>query len=244
MKSKQSSTGFLPVIIAGFGAIALFGLLLLTAFGWSDPILANKTTDAPTTEPGVESSSDTGNEDAGEDNRPSFVSKKGGQNGNSIESSDFSADEPPGPVISEDIAEGSKPKVNKKPLVATNDGRYEATFDDLDLDMEPAIVFEDSMLNDLVRALDGETVTITGFIHGGTVYTRTDIKQFLLVRNFDCPFGGAEGVACHNIRVTLGEGIDFTVKPITVEGILRIDTYEGHDGNTWSIYTLQGEVTS
>jgi len=139
--------------------------------------------------------------------------------------------------------QATKPKKDLPPLVQGPQGVYTVTFQDLELDMEAATVYdEEEMMNDRVRQLEGQKIKIKGYIHGGTTFTQSDIKQFLMVRNAECPFGGEEGVACHNIRITLEKGVDFTVKPITIQGVLKISPWTGPDEKTWSIYTLKGNV--
>ena len=34
------------------------------------------------------------------------------------------------------------------------------------------------------------------------------------------------------------------MRPVTVEGTLKVEPYEGPDGNTWSVYRMIGERVS
>ncbi|QDU94153.1 hypothetical protein [Lignipirellula cremea] len=137
----------------------------------------------------------------------------------------------------------TKPRTDLPPLQADANGVFEVTFQDLELKMPPASVYDEkTMMTDRVRELLDQKIRIIGFIHGGSTYTSRDIKQFVMVRHFDGRFGVREVVACHHILVTLDRGIDYTVKPITVEGVLKLSLYQGDDGNTWCVYALKGKA--
>jgi hypothetical protein len=61
-----------------------------------------------------------------------------------------------------------------------------------------------------------------------------------LLKNTECKFGPG-GQADHLAQVYLAEGttISFTPKPVKVEATLKVEPYEGSDGNTWAIYRLE-----
>ncbi|QDU94154.1 hypothetical protein [Lignipirellula cremea] len=148
-------------------------------------------------------------------------------------------DSPPGRFKEQ----ATKPRTDLPPLQADSNGVFEVTFQDLELDMPAATVYDEkTMMTDRVRGLLDQKIRVIGFIHGGSTYTSRDIKQFVMVRQVECPFGGKEGVACHAILVTLDRGIDFTSKPVTVEGVLKLNLYTGPDGNTWCVYALKGKA--
>jgi len=113
------------------------------------------------------------------------------------------------------------------------------TFDDLNLQMLPNIVFRPFMVNDRVRELEGKRVSISGFMHGGAAGT-SGIKRFVLLKNTECKFG-KDGQADHLAMVYLknGSSAEYTRSDIRVEGTLRIEPFTGDDGNTWSIYNLE-----
>lgn len=113
------------------------------------------------------------------------------------------------------------------------------TFDDLNLGMQADIVFREFMLSDRVKDLEGKRVSIVGFIHGAPD-SRVGIKKFILLKNTQCKFGPG-GQADHLTDVVLRQGTstNFTTSDITVEGTLRIEPFQGNDGNTWSIYRLE-----
>ena len=75
----------------------------------------------------------------------------------------------------------------------------------------------------------------------GTTYHPTDIKQFILIRDYTCKFGRG-GQFHHNMAVTLKpeDAIDYTDRPITVEGKLTVEPWMGPNGKTWRIYRLDG----
>jgi hypothetical protein len=118
------------------------------------------------------------------------------------------------------------------------------TFEDLDLPMEPDTLFHDWMLTQRVRDLDGRRVRLTGYICGGSVFTQRNIKQFILLREAECPYGPG-GQAHHVIAVEIDSdpGISFTSRPVTLEGVLTVRPFTGVDGNTWSVYHLEGRMT-
>ncbi len=117
---------------------------------------------------------------------------------------------------------------------------YYLTFEDLEINMKESQKFEESMLTPNVRKLNGKRVRIAGVIHAGSLFKQSGVKQFVMLKNIECPFGPG-ATAHHNMRVTLTEGIEFTTRPVTVEGTLKVDPYEGPDGTTWALYTLTGK---
>lgn len=113
------------------------------------------------------------------------------------------------------------------------------TFEDLNLGLQPDVVFRPFMLSDRVRELEGKRVSIVGYMHPG-VATARGIREFVLLRNKECKFGPG-GQADHLAQIYLrkGESIDFTPGAVKVEGTLRIEPFQGPDGNTWSIYRME-----
>jgi len=120
------------------------------------------------------------------------------------------------------------------------------TFEDIDIPgLDPDSVFKPKLLTQRVLDLDGKRVRITGFMHGGSVYSTRGIKQFILLREKECPFGEG-GQAHHAIAVTLdGEGTRFVIAPLTVEGTLAVEPMpDSNTGNTLYLYTLTGASIS
>jgi hypothetical protein len=134
-----------------------------------------------------------------------------------------------------ETAAAQRPRADRGP---SRPGQAEKiTFDDLNLGMQADVVFRDFMLNDRVKELAGQRVSLVGYMHGG-VSSKT-IDNFVLLKNNQCKFGPG-GQADHLARVFLREGkhVDFTSSDVKVEGTLRIDKFDGPDGNTWAIYRL------
>jgi hypothetical protein len=113
------------------------------------------------------------------------------------------------------------------------------TFEDLNLGMQADVVFRPFMLdNSRVKELEGKRIAIAGYMHGGQASQR-GIKDFILLKNTQCKFGPG-GQADHLANVILRDGTStrFTPSDIRVEGTLKIEPFQGPDGNTWSIYRL------
>lgn len=151
-----------------------------------------------------------------------------------------------------DVGQGAAPKslaaaeAGSRPLpAAPNHGRaIPITFDDLQLEMKEDSVFRPSLLTARVKQLDGQRVRIRGFIFPA-VFQQTGITRFPLVKNTQCKFGPG-GVAHHIILVDLQPGLStsFTVRPITVEGLLSVRPFEGPDGKTWTVYHMVGDAVN
>lgn len=136
----------------------------------------------------------------------------------------------------------SAPKANRPPRadrLPQKPGEAEKiTFDDLNLQMLPNIVFRPFMVNERVKELEGKRVSISGYMHGAAAGS-SGIKKFVLLKNTECKFG-KDGQADHLAMVYLknGSSAEYTRSDIKVEGTLRIEPFTGDDGNTWSIYNL------
>jgi hypothetical protein len=113
------------------------------------------------------------------------------------------------------------------------------TFEDLNLGMQADMVYRDFMLSDRVKDLEGRRVSLAGYMHAGQSAQR-GIKKFILLKNTQCKFGPG-GQADHLTDVVLREGATtkFTPSDVKIEGIFRIEPFQGTDGNTWSIYRLE-----
>ncbi len=149
----------------------------------------------------------------------------------------LSACRPPAPIVTtpepESVVEVIAPKQTED-LQAV----VPITFEDLDLPMEPDSLFEEYLLTQRVRDLTGRTVRLQGFMFAGSVFTTSNVKRFIMLREKECPFG-AGGQAHHAIDVELLDtSTRFRVDPITVEGVLTIRPFTGENGNTWSVYHL------
>ena len=128
------------------------------------------------------------------------------------------------------------------PPVVTKTGKVtEITFDDLKCNMQEDIVFRPWMLTDRAKELDGSRIRLTGFMM--PFDKQKGIENFVLLRNSECKFG-AGGKADHLLQVFLQPGVTVSYKgdqPLEVVGTLKINPFQGPDGNTWCIYDLAGE---
>lgn len=126
-------------------------------------------------------------------------------------------------------------------VVSAGDVRPErVSFNDLDIGIQPDIVFRPWMLSETAHGLEGHKIRIGGYILPDNQLE--NISEFVLLKNTQCKFGPG-GQADHLIMVTLKEGVttSFKSKPVDVVGILEISPVTGPDGNTWSIYELEAE---
>jgi len=120
------------------------------------------------------------------------------------------------------------------------DGKIkDLTFDDIKFDMKKGDPFERSLLNKKIEELSGSTIRIRGYMLPS--FQQKGIAQFVLVRdNMQCCFGPGAAL-CDCIMVDLkGTTTTFTVKPIAVEGVFKIEEFLDPDGNVLAIYHLDG----
>ena len=118
------------------------------------------------------------------------------------------------------------------------DVRY-LTFDDVKFDMEKDEEFEREMLTDAINDLVGKQISLRGYIlPNGT--RQSGNKKFILVRdNKECCFGpGAALYDCVLVKLDDGHEVDFTVRPVTVEGTFQLKELE-IGGRTMAIYRMR-----
>jgi hypothetical protein len=229
-------------------ALLLIGLVPLAFGGCSPPSAASHTsstsTDSPAAETAAASSALPDDGSMADSSQPPEA----------ISPEEPTATEPaegataPAPAGGHDapaLSEGSdspRPKGQRPPpdRTARRPGDAEKiTFDDLNLGMQADMVFRPFLVNDRVKELEDQKVSILGFMHGG-VETRKGITEFILLKNTECKYGPG-GQADHLAEVRLAEGhkTDFQLKAVKVEGTFHVEPYQGVDGNTWSIYVLK-----
>ena len=116
------------------------------------------------------------------------------------------------------------------------------TFEDLDIGMQPDVVFEDWMLTLRVKAKMNQRVRITGFLCGA-IFQSKNISEIPLLREKECPYGPG-GQAHHVIQVRMRptDLLDFTTEPVTLEGNLSLKPFTGPNGRTWSLYQLDDAI--
>ncbi len=128
-------------------------------------------------------------------------------------------------------------------IVILKDGTADVSFDSLKFDIQPNQDYVDSMLPAEIKALDGKSIVIRGFILPGSVYRDTGIKQFVLIRdNQQCCFGpGAK--LYHNMQVELqqGKSTRFSTFPVTVKGEFHVRPWHAPDGKCYSVYHLTAQ---
>ncbi len=128
----------------------------------------------------------------------------------------------------------------KRPVPKPQPGKtLDLTFDDIKFDIEPDAPFKREMLPQAIEDLGGQKIRIGGYMLPS--FQQRDIKQFVLVRdNMECCFGpGAALYDCILIEMD-GRGVDFTVRPVTVEGTFTVKEYKSDDGKHLAIYHMQG----
>jgi hypothetical protein len=114
----------------------------------------------------------------------------------------------------------------------------EITWDELDIGIHAESRFEPWMMKTSIQSLEGQRVRITGYMHGG-VAVKEGIREFILLRNIDCPYG-RQGEAHHVMVVRLAGDLrtSYSQKAIAVEGTFHVRPFDGPDGATWSLYEL------
>ncbi|TWT38399.1 DUF3299 domain-containing protein [Blastopirellula retiformator] len=119
-------------------------------------------------------------------------------------------------------------------------GVQDLTFDDIAFEMEKGEPFARSMLPQEIEELANQKIRIRGYILPS--FESRGIKQFVLVRdNMECCFGPTAALYDCILVEMKGSGVDFTVRPVTVEGIFEIKEYLGPDGKHLAIYRMEGE---
>ena len=121
----------------------------------------------------------------------------------------------------------------------TNQQPIEITFEDINLGMQQDMVFRPWLVTDRLRELQDKLIRIQGYML--PFDRQTGIKEFVLLRNTECKFGQG-GQADHLISVKLQGDLStrFHNGIVEVDGVLRLNPFTGPDGNTWSIYDLEG----
>lgn len=211
--------------VAALAAIEL-GLVAL-ALGCGHESVASPTRAAPTI---AQSAKPAAEPKAASDNEAKETAAAEPAPGASAEPPKDDANPPPKPA-------GKRPPADRTPR---RPGEAEKiTFEDLILGMQADIVFRPFMLTDRAKELDGQRVSITGYMHQAQLSQR-GVTEFVLLRNTECKFGPG-GQADHLAQVYLRKGETTSAKPdaMKVEGTLKIEPYVGPDQNTWAIYRLE-----
>jgi hypothetical protein len=125
-------------------------------------------------------------------------------------------------------------------LLAAESAR-DLTFDSIKFEMKKEEPFKRSLITESIEKLNGKPIRIRGYILPS--FQQTGIKQFVLVRdNMECCFGpGAALYDCILVEMLDGATTNFSVRPVTVEGIFSIRELIGPDGKHLAIYHLDGQ---
>jgi hypothetical protein len=134
-----------------------------------------------------------------------------------------------------------KPGAKTVALEKAGDRPFDKTFDDLRFDIEVGEPFKPEMLPPSIEALKKQRIRIRGFILP-TPQMR-GIKTFVLVRdNQQCCFGpGAALYDCILVEMQPGKTAEYSIRPVTVDGIFDIQEFRGPDGNHLAIYHLDAQ---
>ena len=128
------------------------------------------------------------------------------------------------------------------PVAAAVPGRInEITFDDLKLPIQKGEPFTPEVLPEGVKALQQQRIRIRGYMLPS--FQQKGLTQFVLVRdNQECCFGpGAALHDCVVVRMVPGRTADFTIRPVAVTGLFRVEELRGPGGGHLAIYALDGE---
>ena len=113
------------------------------------------------------------------------------------------------------------------------------TFDDFKFEMKKGERFQDAMLTEGIKSLDGTTIRVRGFIRPSL--KQKGISKFVFVRdNQECCFGpGAMLYDCVLVQMAKDNDLVFTVRPITLEGTFYIKKFKGPDGKVWALFRMK-----
>ena len=129
-------------------------------------------------------------------------------------------------------------------LQVEGSGILESSFDDIKFPMEKTQQFERSMLTPKAQSLLDKRIRIRGYMY--PTLRKQGLTQFVLVRdNLECCFGpGAALFDCIVVSMTPGKTAEYSIRPIAVEGTLRLEELKGPDGRTLAIYQMAGEAVN
>ena len=128
------------------------------------------------------------------------------------------------------------------PVAAAVPGRInEITFDNLKLPIEKGQPFTPAVLPEGVKTLQQQRIRIRGYMLPS--FQQKGLTQFVLVRdNQECCFGpGAALHDCVVVRMVAGRTADFSIRPVAVTGLFRVEELRGPGGGHLAIYALDGE---
>ncbi|MGC4004132.1 MAG: DUF3299 domain-containing protein [Pirellulales bacterium] len=115
------------------------------------------------------------------------------------------------------------------------------TFDALKFEIKKGDPFERKLLTQSIEKLDGKRLRLRGFIL--PPYQTTGLTKFVLMRdNMECCFGPQAYIYdCVIVDLPAGESIDYTTKPVAVEGTFEIEEFKNPNGTHMAIYHLAAD---
>ena len=139
----------------------------------------------------------------------------------------------------------SKPATTKAiPAAAQVAGSnvIESSFDDIRFPMDKSQAFERSMLTAKTKSLFDKRIRIRGYMY--PTLRKRGLTQFVLVRdNMECCFGpGAALYDCILVTMTPGQTAEYSIRPLAVEGVLRLEEVLGPEGRPLAIYQMAGDA--
>jgi len=117
----------------------------------------------------------------------------------------------------------------------------DVSFDDVKFEMKKEDPFERSLLTPKIEAMVDKKIRIRGFIRPS--FQQSGITKFILVRdNMECCFGpGAYLFDCIMVDMVAGETVDYTTRPVSVEGVFTINEVLGPGKRHLAIYHLTAD---
>lgn len=124
------------------------------------------------------------------------------------------------------------------PIDWSIDGVLELNFDHLKFNIEADQAFEVRQLTLDLLKLRGRIIKIRGYIRPS--FKEKEITRFVFVRdNQECCFGpGALLYDCMIVNMAPGSSIDYSTRPISLEGRFELKPFRGPDKRVWAIFEL------
>ncbi len=124
------------------------------------------------------------------------------------------------------------------PIDWSIEGPLELSFDHLKFQIQAEQAFEVRQLTLDLLKLRGRTIKIRGYIRPS--FKEKEISRFVFVRdNQECCFGpGALLYDCMIVNMAPGKSVDFSTRPITIEGRFTLKPFRGPDKRVWAIFEL------
>jgi hypothetical protein len=128
------------------------------------------------------------------------------------------------------------------PIDWSIEGVLELTFDHLKFNIQAEQAFEVRQLTLDLLKLRGRTIKIRGFVRPS--FKEKNITRFVFVRdNQECCFGpGALLYDCMLVNMAESQSVNFSTRPITLEGRFELKPFRGPDKRVWAIFELNDAV--